>query len=246
MIRSPAKDLLSARSVQPRCAGFTYLGVLFAVVIAGFGLASVATVWSTASQRDKEAQLLFAGQQFERAIASYFENGPGGTKEFPGSLADLLEDPRWPAVRRHLRRIYVDPMTGQAEWGLVKQGEQIVGVHSLSPAKPLKHAGFDHRFEEFAQAEDYTQWRFTYRPAVAQGQRAPGPGSAPQPGPVPLQPSPGIGVLPPTDTAQVEDCNRVYDLERRSCENRFRIPGSRAKEECLQRAEARRGNCGAG
>src|SRR4249919_429740 len=85
-----------------REAGFTYLGVLFVVVAFGLGLASVALVWRTAVQREREAELLFVGKQYRQAIASYYASGQ---REFPARLEDLLLDPRFPDVKRHLRRL---------------------------------------------------------------------------------------------------------------------------------------------
>ena len=38
--------------------GFTYLGVLFLIVVIGMGLASAGELWATASRRDREHQLL--------------------------------------------------------------------------------------------------------------------------------------------------------------------------------------------
>ena len=58
-------------------------------------------------------------------------------------LEELLQDPRYPDIRRYLRKIYLDPMTGSAEWGLVTgPGGEIYGVHSLSGDEPLKKANF--------------------------------------------------------------------------------------------------------
>ena len=39
--------------------GFTYLGVLFLIAVMGMGLASAGELWSTASRRDRERQLLW-------------------------------------------------------------------------------------------------------------------------------------------------------------------------------------------
>lgn len=143
--------------------GFTYLGVLILVALAGVALAGAGELWSTASKRDKEAQLLFAGDAFRRAIGSYYEGSPGA-KQFPQRLEELLEDKRLPVTRRHLRRIYVDPMTGKPEWGLVKHGDRIVGVHSLSGEKPLKTANFRPEDDAFKGSGAYSDWRFVYAP----------------------------------------------------------------------------------
>ena len=55
--------------------GFTYVGLLFAVVIMGLMLTVVSRVWSTTEQRERETQLLFVGHAYRMAIASYFATG---------------------------------------------------------------------------------------------------------------------------------------------------------------------------
>lgn len=147
--------------------GFTYIGLLLALALAGVALAAAGTLWSTETQREREADLLFVGDQFRRAITAYYETVPAGqTRRFPQKLEDLLLDKRWPTTRRHLRRLYVDPITGAREWGLVRgPGETITGVYSLSSAAPLKHAKFPNDYVQFAAAKAYNEWRFVYTAA---------------------------------------------------------------------------------
>lgn len=147
-----------------RQGGFSYIGLLLMVAMTSGGLAVAASVASVQGQREKEADLLFAGAQFRDAITAYRDRSPAGQPpRFPQSLQDLLEDRRWPTVRRHLKQVWVDPMTGTREWGLVRApGGGIMGVHSLSEARPLKQAGFAKAFEHFAGAARYQEWRFVY------------------------------------------------------------------------------------
>ena len=159
---------------RSRQRGFTYLGLLFLVVIVTLALAGVATVWHTIVQREREAELLFVGKQLSRAIESYYRQSPGGP-QLPRSLEDLLLDERFPMVRRHLRRIYRDPMTGSTEWGLVTLGDRVAGIHSLSKDKPIKSAGLDR--PGFAEAESYEDWKFVFADALNKKQdTAAGPG----------------------------------------------------------------------
>ena len=162
--------------------GFTFIGLLIVVAIMGIGLAAAGELWSTAVKREKEAQLLFVGDEFRRAIGSYYESSPGA-KQFPQRLEDLLEDKRFPMVRRYLRQIYRDPMTNKREWGFVMSGDRIVGVHSLSEEKPLKSGNFKSEDRAFESFTAYAAWQFTYQPASAGAQpstqNAP---AAPQPG----------------------------------------------------------------
>ncbi|HEX7888789.1 MAG TPA: type II secretion system protein [Ramlibacter sp.] len=146
-------------------AGFTYFGVLFLVTLAGLALASFATVASFERQRERESELLFVGHQFREAIRLYYESSPGGAKRYPPNLQALLEDPRTPRARRHLRRIYDDPVTGKAEWGVMQApGGGVMGVHSLSTQGPLKTAGFDAADEAFMGSRSYADWKFAHVP----------------------------------------------------------------------------------
>ena len=124
--------------------GFTYLWVLLAVALLGLGLAVGVQVFATAQQREQERELLAIGRQFRAAIARYRETRTAaGKQEYPATLDDLLLDRRFPDLRRYLRKEFVDPMTGRAEWGLVRVAGRIVGVHSVSERMPIKQ----HRFE---------------------------------------------------------------------------------------------------
>jgi type II secretory pathway pseudopilin PulG len=150
---------------RPR--GFTYIGLLFAIAFIGLLLAGAGEVWQTTAQREREEQLLFVGREFGRALASYRAASPVEPKQWPRRLEDLVEDRRSLVTRRHLRRIREDPMTGKAEWGLIKSGEFIVGVHSLGAGKPLKTANFLPEEESFAGAASHGDWRFFPPPEAA-------------------------------------------------------------------------------
>ena len=115
--------------------GFTYVGFLLAVAIMGAGLVTYSELASHAAQREKEAELLFRGNQYRAAIASYYKK----EQRFPKSLADLLEDKRYPMPVRHLRKLYPDPMAGTPAWGLIEAPEGgIMGVYSLSEEAVLQ------------------------------------------------------------------------------------------------------------
>lgn len=147
------------------CGGFTYIALLIAIAVTGIGLAAVGPVSRTLQLREQERELLFVGEQFRRAIAAYYQGSPGGLKQFPKKLEDLLRDNRYPGIRRHLRRIYVDPLTGTAKWGLVElPGVGITGVYSLSEAAPVKLANFPPLYGSFQSAKKHSDWKFVYVP----------------------------------------------------------------------------------
>jgi type II secretory pathway pseudopilin PulG len=141
--------------------GFTYIGVLILVVMMGVALAAAGEAWYTAQKREKEQELLFIGNQFRLAIDQFSAQPPGLGRRYPLSLEELLQDPRQPGIRRYLRKIYLDPMTGKAEWGLIigPNGE-IFGVHTLSEAEPLKKANFPLAEKGFEGKTKYSEWVF--------------------------------------------------------------------------------------
>jgi type II secretory pathway pseudopilin PulG len=106
-----------------RQGGFTYLGVLLAIALLGIGLAAASEVWSTTARRQRMAQLDWVGQQYVQAIGSYYESTPGRVKAYPRDLKDLVEDRRFAFVRRHLRQVYVNPLSGVADWQLINTAD---------------------------------------------------------------------------------------------------------------------------
>lgn len=143
--------------------GYIYLWTLFAVALAGVMLAGVGPMWQMESQREKEMELLFVGDQFRRAIESYYDNSTGRGKRYPESLEQLLEDKSSVATRRHLRKIFLDPMTNSLDWGLIEQPETgISGIYSQSTKIPLKRANFPEKYSAFSEAKSYQDWKFVH------------------------------------------------------------------------------------
>ena len=161
----------TATSSRPRASGgFTYLGVLLALALVGTGLAAVGQLWSMQVRRERERELLWVGGQIRAAIASYYERSPMGTKQYPADLADLIEDRRAEVTRRHLRRLYADPMTGLPDWELIRTADgALLGVASASRAVPLKRARFEGANEYFEGSGCYCDWRFVYLPQLMTG-----------------------------------------------------------------------------
>ncbi len=147
-------------------SGFSYIGVLLAVAIAGIAMTAANRYWSTIIQREREAELIFRGDQIREAIQAYYENPPEGqSKQYPRSIDDLLKDPRYPQARRHLRRWYKDPFSGENDWAIVRDaGGRIKGVHSNHSGRPLKTGGFPKEYGAFETAASYSDWEFIYTP----------------------------------------------------------------------------------
>ena len=129
-------------SAIQRQRGFTYLFVLFFVAITAAAMAALGQSWQNAAQRDRERELEFRGGEYARAIQAYRSATPGVTQN-PQNLDDLLEDRRTPVARHHLRQVYADPFTGQADWELVldpADKTRFIGVRSRSDRELLRTA----------------------------------------------------------------------------------------------------------
>jgi type II secretory pathway pseudopilin PulG len=149
-----------ATPVAPQ-GGFTYLGLLMAVVVMGLMLTIVGRVWSTTEQREREIQLLFAGHQIRNAIAGYFAQ----RHHYPQTLQDLLGDPDSSLPQRYLRRLYPDPMTGTPEWQqIMAPGGGVMGVASISRLTPIKRGHFEPQDASFSDTDCYCSWQFVYVP----------------------------------------------------------------------------------
>jgi type II secretory pathway pseudopilin PulG len=145
--------------------GFSYLIALFLVAV--LALVSVRALENTmtAERREKERDLLMVGQAYRDAIRSYYNNSPGTAKTFPPELAALLLDERTTRLRRPLRKLYRDPITGKDDWGVVRTDDgKVKGVYSLSTLKPYKSDGFPVELSSFVNARQYRQWLFVFEP----------------------------------------------------------------------------------
>lgn len=153
-----------------RCAGgFTYLSLIIIVAIIGMVAATGLKLGGVVQRSLLEEELLHIGAEFSDALQSYADATPAGQPRQPPSLKELLRDPRFPGVRRHLRKIYIDPMTGSVEWGIVYLADKVgvVGVYSLSEAQPVKIGNFPSRFQGFSGKSHLSEWKFTLTGKVA-------------------------------------------------------------------------------
>lgn len=175
--RAPARPTRRPIPGMHGIKGYAYLMLLMLVAtIATFAGYSV-ELGSTMSRREAETELLRVGGAFERAIVSYARGGStagGLSRGGPRSLDDLLRDPRQPSVVRHLRKHYRDPLTGSAEWGVLRDAAGgILGVYSLASGQPIRQANFPAHQEHLAEASSYADWVFGLPDArvLAQGLR---------------------------------------------------------------------------
>lgn len=209
--------LPAGRALRRGC-GFTYVSLIILVAIIGLVAAATLKLGATVQRSRAEQELLWIGAAFSDALQSYADATPAGQLPQPATLKDLLRDPRFPTPRRHLRKLYVDPITGSDQWGIVYLNDKsgVLAVYSLSNARPVKVGNFPQRFQGLAGKQKLSEWRFgASGPASAMG---PGGAPAPQPGvpgtpgapgmPSPQQPEPVPEVQPaqpPAEAAPDDD-----------------------------------------
>ncbi len=85
--------------------------LLVALAVMSLMLSMTLPVWHHAAQREREAELIFRGEQYARAIMLY-------QRQTPGAYSPAVEG-------RFLRRAYRDPMTAGGEFRLILQSELV-------------------------------------------------------------------------------------------------------------------------
>jgi len=156
-------SLRCSAAASQRHGGFTYVGLLILLAIMAVTITNSLRQGSALQRREKEHELLLIGLQFHTAFRTYYQSTPAGKSPYPTSLEDLVRDTRGPVMRRHIRKIYVDPVSGK-DWVLIAGpgGVGISGVHSISEDPPQKNEGFPDELSELDDKTKYSEWIFGY------------------------------------------------------------------------------------
>ena len=106
-------------TASSREAGFTLIGLIVAIAVINIGLAVAVTSWSHLGKRAKEAELIWRGQQYVRALRCHqTENGA-----LPDDLDELLESDC-------IRALYPEPMNPDGQWRLIRQSDMQLAAQS--------------------------------------------------------------------------------------------------------------------
>jgi hypothetical protein len=144
--------------------GVAYFWALLMVLFITLGLGKLLENVAMSNQRAREAELLYAGNLYRDAIRQYWQSTPTGAKPYPEKLENLLRDPRYPVIRRYLRTLYPDPVTGKPFVPIPAPDGGVMGVRSASLRRPIKVSGFHTDQTAFAAAQNYQGWEFSYAP----------------------------------------------------------------------------------
>jgi type II secretory pathway pseudopilin PulG len=153
--------------------------LLVAMAVMAIMMSALLPVWRTLIVREKESELMWRGQQYDRAIQLYRKknSAPG-----PPSLEALIQG-------RFLRKKYKDPIT-DGDFALV-------GVNAAAPAGPgvtraqqppigfgqliggVRSKSKARSFREPDGATTYDAWTFSYVPWKSPNQATGAPGGGP-------------------------------------------------------------------
>jgi type II secretory pathway pseudopilin PulG len=100
--------------VRPE-AGFTLVMLMVILAVMAIAMGAAVQTVSFQARREKEAELVFRGEQYVEAIR-LFKNRYG---RFPVTLKEM-----WEAKPRVLRKPWKDPITGSDQWGIIHLGEE--------------------------------------------------------------------------------------------------------------------------
>jgi type II secretory pathway pseudopilin PulG len=95
--------------------GFMLVGLIVAIFFVLLALSVAAPKMAQELRREREVEAVHRGNQYVRAIRLYYRK----FGHYPGSIEQLEKTNNI----RFLRQQYVDPMTGKADWRLIKVGE---------------------------------------------------------------------------------------------------------------------------
>src|SRR5437660_10180327 len=95
--------------------GFMLVGLIVAIFFVLLALSVAAPRVAQQLRREQEVEAVHRGNQYVRAIRLYYRK----FGHYPGSMEQLEKTNNI----RLLRQQYVDPITGKADWRLIKVGE---------------------------------------------------------------------------------------------------------------------------
>lgn len=172
--------------------GYIMVALLVGMGVTAVWMSALLPTWRQQAQRQKEADLIFRGEQYARAIALFAVKNNGA---LPLSIDDLVE-------QRYLRRKWKDPITGK-DFQVLGSGSVIApgpGTGGTQPAgggrsgappggiSGTVQGGIRGVYSEstatsirvYNNAQQYNQWLFDYQAAMLRMGRIGGAGGSQQ------------------------------------------------------------------
>lgn len=164
--------------------GYAMAALLIALAIMAILMSVAMPVWRQEARREREAELVFRGEQYARAIALYRFKNQNIPNAFPASI-DVLVD------GRYLRKKYKDPMTKDGQFEIIGVGSAQQPTNPTAPgAKPpiqpvqplsspnspvvggmmgVRSKSEENSLRAYRGQTKYNQWAFTFNLAPRPG-----------------------------------------------------------------------------
>ena len=104
---------ISSNVIPPSEAGFTFVALMVAVVLMNIALGVAMTSWITIDRRSDEAEAIWRGQQYMRALECFQVNTGGA---LPRQLEELVES-------NCIRRLWGDPLVRKGRWVVLRTAD---------------------------------------------------------------------------------------------------------------------------
>ena len=118
--------------------GFAMVALLVSLSVMGLMTSIMLPVWSHAAKREREAELIFRGEQYRRAIELYQRKVAGA---FPPDLETLVG-------QRFLRKLYTDPMAEDGVFHVIYQNQD-----TQAEDNPVTSGTLGNRVNRFNQTD---------------------------------------------------------------------------------------------
>jgi len=147
--------------------GYAMAALLVGLAIMGVLISVVLPVWSQVAQREREAELIFRGEQYSRSIELYQRKNLG---QLPVDFKDLVD-------QRFLRKLYKDPMTSSGEFEVLYERENsglvVLDEAVLRRSRDLNQSrqggiigvaskSIEDSLRIYNDGIKYNEWRFVY------------------------------------------------------------------------------------
>ena len=116
--REPSMHSTGKRRLSPQrrvrgTGGYAMAALLVMLGVMGIMSTMLLPVWSQAAKREREAELIFRGEQYARAVELYQRRYVGAN---PPDFETLVD-------QRFLRKMYADPMTEEGEFQVIRAAQ---------------------------------------------------------------------------------------------------------------------------
>ena len=129
-----------------RDAGYAMAGLLVAIAVMGIAMSMLMPTWRTWAKREKEAELIFRGEQYMRAIELYQRQFAGA---YPADMKMLVD-------QRFLRKLYTDPMTNDGMFEVLTQASVRAAPGQAAPVTGMPALGQQQQFSGVTRVDQDT------------------------------------------------------------------------------------------